>query len=225
MRTICYVDGYNLYYGCLKHTPHKWLDLDALLQNLLREKNPKSELILVKYFTADIITRLSRHGEAAQHAQQSYLRGLQLRRGDRLEIIKGFHSLSKVSMLRYELPADKASRVDVWRLDEKETDVNLAIHAYRDAIRQQAEQLVFVSNDTDLAPVLKAIQEESLGLQIGVIFPILRQTGESARPGNAKLSACADWTRRYIHSEELARAQLPAVIPTPRKPIRKPPHW
>jgi hypothetical protein len=64
-----------------------------------------------------------------------------------------------------------------------------------------------------------------LGLQIGVIFPILRQTDEGARPGNAKLSACADWTRRYIRSEELARAQLPAVIPTLRKPIRKPPHW
>lgn len=225
MRTICYVDGYNLYYSCLKHTPHKWLDLDALLQNLLHEQNPKSELILVKYFTADIITRLSRHGEAAQHAQQSYLRALQLRMGERLEIIKGFHSLSKGSMLRYEMPASKANRVDVWRLDEKETDVNIAIHAYRDAIREQADQLVFVSNDTDLAPVLGAIRAESPGLQIGVIFPILRKTDEDARPGNAKLSAYADWTRRYIRSEELSRAHLPAIIATQRKPIRKPLHW
>lgn len=225
MRTICYVDGYNLYYSCLKHTLHKWLDLDALLQNLLHEQNPKSELVLVKYFTADIITPLSRHSEAAQHAQQSYLRALQLRMGVRLEIIKGFHSLSKGSMLRYEVPASKANRVDVWRLDEKETDVNIAIHAYRDAIREQADQLVFVSNDTDLAPVLGAKRAESLGLQIGVIFPILRKSDEDARPGNAKLSAYADWTRRYIRSEELSKAQLPAVIPTQRKPIRKPPHW
>ena len=31
MRTTnVYVDGFNLYYGCLKGTPHKWLDLDAL---------------------------------------------------------------------------------------------------------------------------------------------------------------------------------------------------
>lgn len=27
LRTRLYVDGYNLYYGCLKNTPHKWLDL------------------------------------------------------------------------------------------------------------------------------------------------------------------------------------------------------
>jgi hypothetical protein len=28
--TNVYIDGFNLYYGCLKGTPHKWLDLDAL---------------------------------------------------------------------------------------------------------------------------------------------------------------------------------------------------
>ncbi|MGQ0569072.1 MAG: hypothetical protein ACT4P5_06000 [Armatimonadota bacterium] len=27
MRTNVYVDGFNLYYGCLKDTPCKWLDL------------------------------------------------------------------------------------------------------------------------------------------------------------------------------------------------------
>ncbi|HEX5010662.1 MAG TPA: hypothetical protein VFY71_09685 [Planctomycetota bacterium] len=26
-QTIVYVDGLNLYYGALKGTPHKWLDL------------------------------------------------------------------------------------------------------------------------------------------------------------------------------------------------------
>lgn len=27
LRTRVYIDGYNLYYGCLKGTPYKWLDL------------------------------------------------------------------------------------------------------------------------------------------------------------------------------------------------------
>jgi hypothetical protein len=31
LRTRVYVDGYNLYYGCLKNTPDKWLDLRALV--------------------------------------------------------------------------------------------------------------------------------------------------------------------------------------------------
>jgi len=31
LRTRVYIDGYNLYYGCLKNSPHKWLDVRALL--------------------------------------------------------------------------------------------------------------------------------------------------------------------------------------------------
>lgn len=27
MKTNVYVDGFNLYYGCLNKTPYKWLDL------------------------------------------------------------------------------------------------------------------------------------------------------------------------------------------------------
>ncbi len=32
MLTNVYVDGFNLYYGCLKGTPYRWLDLGALCQ-------------------------------------------------------------------------------------------------------------------------------------------------------------------------------------------------
>lgn len=35
MRTNVYVDGFNLYYGSLKGTPHRWLDLDALCARML----------------------------------------------------------------------------------------------------------------------------------------------------------------------------------------------
>ncbi len=30
LRTAVYVDGFNLYYGCLKGTPHKWLNPSTL---------------------------------------------------------------------------------------------------------------------------------------------------------------------------------------------------
>ncbi|HHT9772358.1 TPA: NYN domain-containing protein, partial [Legionella pneumophila] len=33
-RTTIYIDGFNLYYGCLKRTSYKWLDLKALFINL-----------------------------------------------------------------------------------------------------------------------------------------------------------------------------------------------
>ncbi len=31
-RTIVYVDGFNLYYGAVKGTPHKWLNLEKFFR-------------------------------------------------------------------------------------------------------------------------------------------------------------------------------------------------
>ena len=39
MRTIVYVDGFNLYYGAVRGTPYKWLDLRALFTRILRPDN------------------------------------------------------------------------------------------------------------------------------------------------------------------------------------------
>ena len=36
MRTFVYMDGFNLYHGALKGTPFRWLDLVALLENVLQ---------------------------------------------------------------------------------------------------------------------------------------------------------------------------------------------
>ena len=35
MRTIVYIDGFNLYYRALKGTAHKWLDIFAMSQAVL----------------------------------------------------------------------------------------------------------------------------------------------------------------------------------------------
>ncbi len=49
-RTAVYVDGFDLYYGCLRNTPYRWLDIDKLLQIIL----PKNDITLIKYFTARV---------------------------------------------------------------------------------------------------------------------------------------------------------------------------
>ena len=41
----------NLYYGALKETPFKWLDLVALLEKVLQ---PRHDILKVKYFTARV---------------------------------------------------------------------------------------------------------------------------------------------------------------------------
>jgi hypothetical protein len=42
-RTIVYVDGFNLYYGALRGTRFKWLDLSALFQKVLGSRTQTRE--------------------------------------------------------------------------------------------------------------------------------------------------------------------------------------
>ncbi|HEV7772154.1 MAG TPA: hypothetical protein VGO48_02560, partial [Conexibacter sp.] len=50
-RTIVYIDGFNLYYGCLKDSPYRWLDPCALARNALWDD---MDIVGVKYFTARV---------------------------------------------------------------------------------------------------------------------------------------------------------------------------
>jgi hypothetical protein len=42
MRTVVYVDGFNLYYGALRGTPFKWLDLYGLFREHVLEPGARS---------------------------------------------------------------------------------------------------------------------------------------------------------------------------------------
>lgn len=224
MKSIIYIDGYNLFYGCLKHSSDKWLDLKVLFfDRILASQNAQSELAGIKFFTADIRSKVASQGQAAQIAQQHYHRALTCLYPDTLKIIKGYYSLEKARLLAYQQPPDKDRRVEVWKLEEKQTDVNIALQAYRDVVKGHAEQLIFVSNDTDLAPALAAVREDfGCQVQIGVIIPTRKS---SRRPGNTQLSQYANWTRSHITDEELASAHLPPHIPTRKKTIVKPAYW
>lgn len=42
MRTIVYVDGYNFYFGVLRGTPYKWLDIVGLVKYICHAKTLRS---------------------------------------------------------------------------------------------------------------------------------------------------------------------------------------
>src|ERR1035438_9723485 len=65
-----YVDGVNLYYGALKKTPYKWLDLSCLCNLLL----PHDTINRIRYFTARVSSYA--HDPGAPNRQQIYLRAL-----------------------------------------------------------------------------------------------------------------------------------------------------
>ncbi len=49
LRTAVYIDGFNFYYGAVKNTSYKWLDLKLLCQTIL---TPHHQIVLLNYFTA-----------------------------------------------------------------------------------------------------------------------------------------------------------------------------
>lgn len=224
MRTNIYVDGYNLFYGCLKHSTDKWLDLKQLLfAHVIHEQTPNATLGQIKYYTADIKSKVASRGEMSRQAQEHYHRALTTHTPDDVTIIKGFYTLREDRPLAYQDPPDKTVRHAIWRLEEKQTDVNLAVDSYRDAARGDVDQVVFVSNDSDIERALMAIQEDfGERLKVGLILP-LRKT--AARRASRSLMQHSDWTRRYLLDEELAGSHLPDIIPRRRKPIKKPDYW
>lgn len=220
MRTIAYVDGYNLYFGCLKGTPYKWLDLVRLIGGILAIQDPQARLIQTKYFTAPIKARLASRGAMATQAQQDYHRALKAR--GNIEIVEGWYSLERSSAPRLVDPPNKSDRVEIWRLEEKETDVAIALQVYRDCLRGECDQVVLVSSDSDLVPALRLIRADAPAVSIGLILP---RSGGSSRPPNTGLSNLAHWTRGEIQVAELAAAQLPARVPTAKRPVCKPDYW
>jgi len=50
-KTIVYIDGFNLYFGCLKGTPYRWLNLWEFAQNIA---TAQAEVSAVRYFTARV---------------------------------------------------------------------------------------------------------------------------------------------------------------------------
>jgi len=235
LRTRIYIDGYNFYYGCLRGTPHKWLDLLPLFEKhilpsaLVKDGDGhvrRSTLLpspSIKFFTAKIIESVARAPDSVS-SQARYHTALRKLHDGRIEMIEGYYAVNKmkVKIVDAEDP-DKAPRecqeIQAWKVEEKQSDVNLALQAYHDAITGQIDHAVIVTNDTDIAPALEMIRAHT-NVLIGVVVP----TTDHTRPPNTDLVKLAHWTRRHINSSELAACQLPRVIQG-KRPTTKPESW
>ena len=88
-KAIVYIDGYNLYFGPLKGTPWKWLDLWKFAETLVAGR---FELVEVRYFTAPIKTHPV--DLAATERQNAYVQTLATLSG--VKVVQGFYSKSKM---------------------------------------------------------------------------------------------------------------------------------
>lgn len=207
MRTYIYVDGFNLYYGALKGTPWKWLDLVALFQRILQ---PHHLIVSVKYYTARISATSS--DPSKPQRQETYLRALTHYRPE-VEVHFG-HFLSHTAWAPLAQPTTNRRKVEIIKTEEKGSDVKLAVHLLNDAWLGLYDCAVVVSNDSDLAEAMRLVRKEHQKT-IGVITPGHRRT-------SSQLQQHANFSRR-IRENGLQHSQLPNTIPNTR--IHKPIRW
>lgn len=179
LRTRVYIDGYNLYYGCLRKTAYKWLDVLTLfetqiLPSILYRPEPDATPATmtlhpdcaIKYFTAKIIESAAK-GEDSVSSQAQYHNALTTHCGGRLSFVMGNYSLYKAN--QHIVPAD----------------------------------------DPDLTPALEMLQARCPHIVRGLLIPTRKvgAGGDLEREANVSLAKLAHWVRRHISDDELRTSQ------------------
>jgi hypothetical protein len=172
-----YVDGYNLYYGILKRYPEfKWLDLI----NWLSLQMPGYLLNTVYYFSAPVKEAYPfDDSPRRQHTYWRVLRdsGVQIVEGHFRKDLKSYPFQGK-QLEKFSNPAlpnvfgsgqRKVSKLfqetfpeypdaKVTKMEEKGSDVNLALYLLRDVYSLSIQGALVVTTDSDLAvPVSMAV--------------------------------------------------------------------
>ena len=206
-RTVVYIDGFNLYYGSVKGTPYKWLDLAKLCSLLL----PTHSIQHINYFTARVHARTD-DPQVAQR-QQTYLRALATI--PNLSVHFG-HFLSNPKWMPIAHLSPQGPRfVQVISTEEKGSDVNLATTLLVDAFRGNFETAVVISNDSDLKLPIELVRSD-LGKQVGILNPHRNRT-----------RALSNVTDFYlpIRKGPLGASQFPDVLSDDHGIFRKPSAW
>jgi hypothetical protein len=205
-----YVDGFNLWYGCLQGTEYQWLDIGEFCRRLL----PANPINRIRYFTSRVAARPGAPNGPEQ--QNAYLRAL--RTVPELSVhLGGFQSLRARLPLADSDP-DAPVIVDVIKTQEKGSDVNLATYMLLDAFRQESDIAVVISNDSDLREPIRVLIEE-LGVPVGLVNP---------HPVRKRSRVMLELEPRFfkqVRPRVLRACQFPPVLRDGKGEIHRPDGW
>lgn len=191
-----FIDGFNLYHALdychaipehHRYRKYKWLNLRKLASLFVGRLDTLGEVFYFTALATWMPDKVARH-KLFIRAQES----------EGVTIVYGeFKRKDKRCFV---------CRKQYSTFEEKQTDVNIAIHLLQLAIQDRYDRAVIISGDTDLIPALKAVRLTFPGKQIGVIIPI----GGSSE----NLKKQADFHFR-LKEHHLASSRFPSSIILP----------
>ncbi|MFA5891855.1 MAG: NYN domain-containing protein [Actinomycetota bacterium] len=203
-----YIDGFNLYYGSLRGSKYKWLDIDAVARRLF----PKEEVHRIRYFTARVIPSAADPQQNAR--QETYLRAL--RTLPKVSIHFGFFQRNNVWMTLTNPPQTGPSSVQVVKTEEKGSDVNIASYLLMDAWQKDMEAGAIITNDSDLLTPVR-IAEHVLNCPVTIVNP---------HPASRKsLALQSRGGAKQLFGSVLGKCQFPAEIRDEKGTFRRPGAW
>lgn len=216
MRTIVYVDGFNLYYGACRAPGRKWLDLAALCERLL----PNDEIVEIAYCTANL--RKDPRDPEAQVRQRVYHRAL--RTIPRLVIYRGQFLPKLVTGTLINPTSGEQPRRTVVTFEEKGTDVNIASLMLADGFSGRYEHAALISNDGDLKMPVEMVRTR-LELPVTVINPILRRRGKRRNKALSPDPLPLNASFIQLRAKHIEESQFPAQIQQQGILLEKPEGW
>lgn len=199
MRTSFLIDGFNFYHS-IRGLPRKlrWFNYHAYCCHFMQGND---SLHSITYFTSLAFwlpPQVQRH--------QIFIEAC---KAQGIEIVLG----------KFKEKNGNCSlcRQPITRHEEKATDVNIALYAYRLAAHSIAEKIVLVTGDTDLIPAIKMIKQDYPAVRVEVVFPFNRKTKELAQE--------ADFSRKTTQNILNSFVLPMAITDATGKIITCPPAW
>lgn len=153
-RCAFYIDGFNLYHSL--RPSQRWLDLQKL-SSLFIAKGDR--IVSVKYFTSYCPWDINKENK------HRILTSVYCDLG--ITVILG--KFKKVT--RHCRSVVPGCTGDYKTHEEKQTDVNIALHLLNDAWKDHFDKAFIISGDTDLLPPIRMICSDFAGKKVKVIFP------------------------------------------------------
>lgn len=198
MNTVFLIDGFNFYHSIRTLAPEfHWLNYRKFCEHYLHTSDTVKDIFL---FTA-----------LAEWKKDAANRHKVLLEAEKIYDIKII--LGKFKEKSGYCPKCKKTSI---HHEEKYTDVNIALTAYREAVKNNVDQIILVTGDTDLAPAISAIREDYPQKKVGVIFPFGKANDELRHLADFSYKTTKDWLSKCVMNPTLIKPNQ-SIITCPKE--------